>query len=78
MEDDVAVAMVTVMYSTKYVNGVNLPVLGYGDSMQAKANNQTNQNLARLQQSFQPNKWLLACANLAKSSLAHKASQAWN
>jgi len=46
--------------------------------MQAKANNQTNQNLARLQQSFQPNKWLLAYANLTKSSLAQKASQAWN
>ena len=28
MTDDVAVAMVTVTYSTKCVNGVNLPVLG--------------------------------------------------
>ena len=28
MSDDVAVAMVTVTCSTKYVNGVNLPVLG--------------------------------------------------
>ena len=67
MEDDVAVTMVTVTCSTKYVNGVSLPVFGYGDSIQAKANNQTNQNLTRLQQSLQPNKWLLACANLAIS-----------
>jgi hypothetical protein len=41
-------AMATVTFSMKCVNGVNLPVLGLGDSMQAKVNNQTNQNLARL------------------------------
>ena len=39
MTDDVAVAMATITCSMKCVNGVNLPVLGYDDSMQAKANN---------------------------------------
>ena len=64
--------------SMKCLTGVTLPSERGGDSIPAKPANQTHPNLARLKQSLQPNKCLLTYINLAKSSLAQKASRARN